>query len=115
MSSPETETPSETSGNLAEKVEKIEDKIEKIFEMLKGGGSERGSETEPQGEEASVSATVKRELAKLHAEEERLRRESERDAKVDELSGKVAAIPERAPREYRKSTERMGWVTEADR
>ena len=115
MAEQEQETPPANDG-LAEKVDKLEDKISQIFDMLKGGGSgDRGSETEPQRDEASVSAEVRRELDKLQREEQARQREAERDAKVGELSEKVASIPERAPREYRKATNFMGWATQEDR
>lgn len=98
--------------DTAEWRQKIEDKIDRLAEMLKGGGKEQGSEAEP-SEPASMSAEVRRELEKLRAEEERTRKDAERDAEVGELKAKVNA--ERPPREYRRATRVMRWDTEADR
>jgi hypothetical protein len=104
-------------GGLEAKVDALAGKVEQLFSMFRRGGGDRGSETEPAAgqEELSVAAEVQRELGKLHAEEESRRRETERDAKVEELSGKVAAIPERPPREYRRATNIMGWAGKDDR
>jgi hypothetical protein len=107
--------PPAPGGGLEAKVDALAGQVEQLFSMFRRGSGDRGSETEPAAEDLSVAAEVQRELGKLHAEEESRRRETERDAKVEELSGKVAAIPERPPREYRRATNIMGWAGKDDR
>jgi hypothetical protein len=82
--------------------------------MLKGGGKEQGSEAEPD-EPASMTAEIRREVERLRQAEAAQQKDAERDQAVRDLSEKVAAVPERQPREYRKSTRVMGWATEEDR
>lgn len=98
--------------DTAEWRQRIEHAIAELRDMLRGSGTERGSEGEPD-QPASISAEVRRELQKLRADEARVQRESERDAEVADLKEKVNA--ERPPREYRRATKVMRWDTEADR
>jgi hypothetical protein len=91
----------------------LEAKVDKLFDLFRHGADDKGSEEQPG--ERSIAAEVANELAKLRAAEDAARATAERDAKVDELSAKVAAVPERRPREYRRATQAMGWATEADK
>lgn len=98
--------------DTAEWRQKIEDKIDRLAEVLKGAPGEQDNRPGPP-EPASMSAEVRRELDKLRAEEDRARKEAERDAEVGELKAKINA--ERPPREYRRATNAMRWATEDDR
>ena len=107
----ETAAPPDT----AEWRQKIEDKIDRLAEILKGGShEEQGSETEPD-EPASMAAEVRREVERLRDAEAAQHREQERDQQVADLSAKVSAIPERQPREYRRSTRFMKWAEDDDK
>ena len=107
----ETAAPPDT----AEWRQKIEDKIDRLAEILKGGGhEEQGSETEPD-QPASMAAEVRREVERLREAEAKQHREEELATDVGDLKQKVAAIPERQPREYRRSTQFMKWATEDDK
>lgn len=111
----DTETTTEAAPpDTAEWRQKIEDKIDRLAEILSGHGSEKGTETEPD-EPASMAAEVRREVERLRGEEAKQQREAERDAEVGQLKEKVAAIPEKQPREYRRSTRIMRWTTEDDK
>ena len=93
--------------------QKIEDKIDRLADMLSSGHAERGSETEPD-QPASMAAEVRREVGRLQAEEARTQAEAARDAQLAEHDEKIKA-QERTPREYRKATNWMGWATDKDR
>jgi cytochrome c556 len=104
----DTETPAPAE---PDRLAALEEQIKKLFDLFRSGDHDGGSETEP----ASMSAEIRAELEKLRKAEEAARAEQERSAKVDELSAKVASIPEKRPQEYRRPTNWMGWVTEKDR
>ena len=109
----DTETTETAPPDTAEWRQKIEDKIDRLAEILSGSSREQGSETEPD-QPASMAAEVRREVERLRQEEARTQAEADRDATVTELKDKVAAA-ERKPREYRKATNFMGWATDKDR
>ena len=88
----------------------LEAKVDKLFDMFKGGQRDTGSETEPD-QPASMAAEVRREVERLRAEEAR----QQADASRDERLTKLETVPERTPREYRKATNIMGWATDKDR
>ena len=91
---------------IATAVEAAIGKLKDVLTGSSGGGQEAA-------DPASMSEEVRRQVEKLRADEERVRRESERDAEVADLKQKVNA--ERPPREYRRATKLMRWDTEADR
>lgn len=110
-----SEQPTEAAPpDTAEWRQKIEDKIDRLAEILSGGGHEQDSEAEPD-EPASMAAEIRREVERLREAEHRQQAEAERDAKVGQLEEKVSAIPEKQPREYRRSTNFMKWATEGDK
>ena len=110
MTDTETET---TPSGLESKVDALAEKVAQLFEMFKGGAWDKGSETGPAADPASMSEEVRRQVEKLHADEARARKEADLDADVADLKQKVNA--ERPPREYRRATKIMRWDTEADR
>ena len=107
----ETAAPPDT----AEWRQKIEDKIDRLAEILRGDKhEEQGSETEPD-QPASMAAEVRREVERLREAEAKQHREEELTADIGDLKQKVAAIPERQPREYRRSTRFMKWAEDDDK
>ena len=111
----ETETTEAAPAVSAETEDRIVDRVvDRLKDILKGGHAKQGSETEPD-EPASMAAEVRREVERLREAETRQHREEELTADVGDLKQKVAAIPERQPREYRRSTRIMKWATEDDR
>ena len=110
MADTETETapavPAETEDRIVDRV------VDRLKDILKG--PEQASAAEPD-EPASMAAEVRREVERLRGEEQARQREANRDAEVGQLKEKVAAIPERQPREYRRSTQFMKWATEDDK
>ena len=94
-------------------LEKIEEKLDKLWEMVTGGGKNAPAAPDPPVDEG-VAGEIRRELARLKADEDAQRqRDSDADARMD---AKIAEkVPERPPREYRRATRLMRWDTEADR
>jgi DNA repair ATPase RecN len=89
----------------------LEQVLAKLDKLL-GGSDKPGATPE---EHSPVSAEVRAELAKLKAAEDAKAREEARDRDLNEVKQKVEKIPERRPREYRRATSLMGWVTEDDK
>ena len=110
MSDTETGTtppvPAETEDRIVDRV------VDRLKDILKPG--EHAPAAEPD-EPASMAAEVRREVERLRGEEQARAKEAERDAEVGQLKEKVAAIPEKQPREYRRSTRVMRWANEDDR
>ena len=114
MADETTETTETAPPDTAEWRQKIEDKIDRLAEILSGKSDDQGTETEPD-QPASMAAEVRREVERLREAEAKQHREQERDQQVADLSAKVSAIPERQPREYRKSTRFMKWAEDDDK
>ena len=120
MSEPQAEPaapPSEGEGTptVAELDRKVDHLAEMISQLLGGGG--RGAPPdatpEPEPEPVDVGAEVRKEMERVHAKEEaRAKREAEADASLTE---KIKKVTEKPPREFKKATERMGWVGPNDR
>ena len=108
--------PAETTPPVSTETEdRIVDRVvDRLKDILKGGGHDQGTETEPD-EPASMAAEVRREVERLREAEAKQHREEELTADVGNLKQKVAAIPERQPREYRRSTRVMRWANEDDK
>jgi hypothetical protein len=86
--------------------------VSKVLEAL---GSRNGTGNEgPVDEPESVAAQVRAAVAQIRADEAEQR--TAQEAADDRTRRMIAdAVPEKQPREFRPWTERMGWVTEADR
>ena len=114
MADEATDTTETAPPDTAEWRQKIEDKIDRLAEILSGKDHDQGSETKPD-EPASMAAEVRREVERLREAETKQHREEELATDVGDLKQKVAAIPERQPREYRRSTRVMRWASEDDK
>ena len=121
MTEPNAETPTPPSegegtptvAELAQRVDQQDSKLDRVLELLGGGGRDAPTEATPEPEPVDVGAEVRREMERLHAKEEaRAKREAEDDAK---LTDKIKQVTEKAPREFKRATERMGWVGPNDR
>ena len=97
-----------TLAEVSAKVDKLADAVAGLLasDHTPGGG--------PSPEDRSVAAEVQAELKKLQAAEDRKKRAEAQSGKVAELEAKVKKMAERKPREYRKITRLMGWVTDED-
>ena len=85
--------------------------VSKVLEALRGrNDAGDGAKDEPE----SVAAQVRAAVAQIRADEADQR--TAQEAADDRTRRMIAdAVPEKQPREFRPWTERMGWVTEADR
>ena len=112
---PETPPPAEGEGTptVAELDKKVDHLAEMISQLLGGGGREAPTDATPEPEPVDVGAEVRKEMDRLHAKEEaRAKREAEEDSK---LTDKIKKVVEKPPREFKRATERMGWVGPNDR
>ena len=110
----DTETTETTPPVPAETEDRIVDRVvDRLKDILKPGDGQ-ATAAEPD-EPASMAAEVRREVERLRGEEQARQKEADRDAEVGQLKEKVAAIPEKQPREYRRSTRVMRWANEDDR
>jgi hypothetical protein len=86
--------------------------VSKVLEALHSRDTAAGDGAKDEPE--SVAAQVRAAVAQIRQDEADQR--TAQEAADDRTRTMIAeAVPEKRPREYRKSTERMGWVTEADR
>ena len=113
---PEAPPPAEgeETPTVAELDKKVDHLAEMISQLLGGGGREAPQETAaPEAEHVDVGAEVRKEMERVHAKEEaRKQREAEADSALTE---KIKKVTEKPPREFKKATERMGWVGPNDR
>ena len=109
MADTDTETPAPVSAETEDRI--VDRVVDRLKDILKGGGEAPAEVDEP----ASMAAEVRREVERLRGEEQARQKEADRDAEVGQIREKVAAIPEKQPREYRKSTQFMRWATEDDK
>lgn len=112
-SNPETDT---EAGRITT-IEKLAAKVEQIWDKVMSSGDTGGhvqSHPEVHQDDAGVSGEMRRALQQLR-DEERAQQDADAaaDARMDEKI--KAAVPERQPREYRKSTNFMRWATDDDR
>ena len=103
--------PAEGETTLAEVSAKVDKLAEAVAGLLASDHTTGGG---PSPEDRSVAAEVQAELKKLQAAEDRKKRAEAQSGKVAELEAKVKKMAERKPREYRKITRLMGWVTDDD-
>lgn len=120
---PTTGEPAETLPEVAERQahdETVLDRLVKAVGELKDAitGKPQAGETAPvqaspePGE--GIGAEVRREVEKLSAAERRRESREAHDQAHADLAAKLERVVERVPREYRRSTRWMGWVTEDD-
>ena len=118
MSEPQNEPaapPAEGEGTptVAELDRKVDHLAEMISKLLGGGGHEAPQEAAPEAPPVDIGAEVRKEHAKLKAKEEaEARKKAEDDAA---LTDKIRKVTEKPPREFKRATERMGWVGPNDR
>lgn len=89
-------------------------KVDRLADAVSGLLASDHTTGGPSPEDRSVAAEVQAELKKLQAAEDRKKRAEAQSGKVAELEAKVKKMAERKPREYRKITRMMGWVTDED-
>ena len=86
--------------------------VSKVLEALRSRDTAAGDGAKDEPE--SVAAQVRAAVAQIRADEAEQR--TAQEAADDRTRRMIAdAVPEKQPREFRPWTERMGWVTEADR
>ena len=119
MSEPQAETPAPPAeGEGTPTVAQLDQKVDRLTELVErvlGGGGHDAPQANaaPEAEPVDVGAEVRREMQKLHEKEQRqAAKEAEDDAA---LTDKIKKVVEKPPREFKKATERMGWVGPNDR
>lgn len=95
-----------TIAKLDEKVDKLADAVRALLD----GGGKGSSEPELSDQDRDTASLVREELAKLKQAEDRKARKDAEAGKLADLEGKVKAITEKAPREYKRVTRWMGWT-----
>lgn len=118
VSEQDTETPAAEPGQpLEQRVNTIEDKLDKVLGMLTGGGDKPAESDEPEEDAKSVAAREARaevqRLAKL--EQAKKSRDDEKAAAEARIAAVEEKVKEKPPREYRKITKWHGWVGEDDK
>jgi len=107
---PQAETPAQETAPLEQRVDNLSDKVDQILAHLKPGGSEAGTETDPEPA-ADVAAEVRAELAKLKsAEQAKAKRDQDKADTESRLAAVEDKVKEKPPMEYRKVTNWMGWT-----
>jgi multidrug resistance efflux pump len=89
----------EDSGSSGLTLEGLNDKLDRVMELLKNGASpRRGTKAD---DAADVAAQVRSEVGKLRAAE---KKDAAKQGELDSLRETVAKLAERAPVEYRRIT-----------
>ena len=103
----EPEKPSESA-----RLDTIESKIDRLFDLVTGSGGEQASEPEP---EPDVKTETRNAVAEVKRREAaRQKRAEEKAANEKRLAAVEEAVKEKPPREYRRVTRWMRWEDKKD-
>jgi hypothetical protein len=107
------EVPAEPTGEgtEAQRLDKVEDAVEQILGILKGGGGGQGTETDPEESKSQAARETRQAVRDILAAEERKKsRDREAAAREARLAAVEDKVKEKPPREYRRVTKWLGWT-----